>query len=82
MQPVSGKPISIKLDGQLGRALRQYRRGTGLAANEVVYRALICYWVKQRTPEATLAINTADLKTDEAWAAYLDKGEFDEPLGQ
>jgi|HubBroStandDraft_4_1064222.scaffolds.fasta_scaffold378625_2 hypothetical protein len=44
--------------------------------NEITYRALLCYWQKQGTKDAVHAVNTADLKTDEAWAAYLDKGEF------
>jgi len=68
-----GKQITVKLDEQLGRALRQYKRDTGLAINEVVYRALLCYWLQQNTPASSLAVNTAELKTDEAWAAFLVK---------
>ena len=67
----SGKPITIKLDGQLGRALRQYKKDTKLAPAEVVYRALLYYWLAQKTSAAAHAVNTAELKTDEAWAAFL-----------
>lgn len=74
----SAKPITIKLDGQLGRALRQYKKDTGLSPAEVAFRALICYWTEQKTREAIEALSTADLRTGEAWAAYLDTGEFHE----
>lgn len=75
---IATKPITVTLDGQLGRALRQYKKDTKLTHAEVVYRALICYWLQQNTPAASLAVNTADLRTEEAWAAYLDIGEFEQ----
>jgi len=71
-QDINGKPITIKLDRQLGLALRQYKKDTNLAPAEVVYRALLYYWLAQNTSAAAHAVNTADLKTDEAWAAFLE----------
>jgi hypothetical protein len=68
--------VRIGIDAQLGKALRQYSKSVRLPMNEITYRALLCYWQKQGTKDAVHAVNTADLKTDEAWAAYLDKGEF------
>jgi len=65
------KDVRVSLDSQLGTALRAYAKAVRLPMNEVAYRALICYWTAQRTKEGTEALNTADLRTCEAWAAYL-----------
>jgi hypothetical protein len=70
----TAKPITVKLDCQLGRALREYKKATKLPPAEIVYRALVCYWAKQKTKAGAEALNTAELLTDEAWAAYLDDG--------
>jgi hypothetical protein len=70
-KPAKSKPITIKLDRMLGLALRQYKKDTKLAPAEVVYRALLYYWLAKKTSAAEHAVNTAELKTDEAWAAFL-----------
>jgi hypothetical protein len=63
------------LDAQLGKALREYSRAVREPMSEIVYRALISYWANQKTKAATFAVNTADLKTDEAWSAFLAESE-------
>lgn len=70
------KDVNVSLDAQLGKALREYAKSVRLPMNEITYRALLCYWIKQGTKEAVQAVNTADLKTNEAWSAFLDEGEF------
>jgi hypothetical protein len=75
----SGKSITIKLDRMLGLALRQYTKDTNLPPAEVIYRALLYYWMAQNTSAAAHAVNTADLKTDEAWAAFLATDEEANP---
>ena len=57
---LTAKPITIKLDENLGLALRKYKKATGLPPAEVVYRALICYWTAQRTVDGAEALATAD----------------------
>lgn len=56
----TAKPITIRLDENLGLALRKYKQATGIPPAEVVYRALICYWTAQRTVDGAEALATAD----------------------
>jgi hypothetical protein len=72
------KGVSVSLDAQLGTALREHAKAVRLPMNEIVYRALVCYWTAQKTKEGTEALDIADLRTDEAWDSYLSKGEFSE----
>ncbi len=58
--PLTDRPITVKLDGNLGLALRKYKRATKLPPAEVVYRALVCYWTAQGTIDAAEALATAD----------------------
>lgn len=68
--------ITVKLDDQLGQALRRYKKDADLPITEIVQRALICYWLTQNTPAASLAVNTASQQPDEPNAAYIDRDEF------
>jgi len=62
------KPITVKLDGHVGQALRQYKNATKLPISQIVYRAILCYWVGQNTPEAAHAISVAEFYGDESYA--------------
>jgi hypothetical protein len=63
--------ITVKLEEQFGRALRQYKKDADLPITEIVQRALICYWLTQNNPAASFAVNTASQQQDEPTKAYI-----------
>jgi len=77
----TAKPISIKLDYGLGNALREYKRATRIPIADIVYRALICYWASQKSPEAATSLAIADMYPGEEWDV-LDVLAADNPEGE
>ena len=78
-------PEPLIVDPKITQALEHYvERVDGfLTADEVVYRAVLCYLTAQNTPDAWQAIKEAGyFPDDENDVARLDTGEFDGPEGQ
>jgi len=48
--------------------LEPAKPGFNLPISQIVYRAILCYWVGQNTPEAAHAISVAEFYGDESYA--------------
>jgi hypothetical protein len=76
-------PEPLIVDPKVAQALERYAERVGgfLTADEVVYRAVLCYLTAQNTPYAWQAVNEAGFfpPDDANDFARPDTGEFDGP---
>jgi hypothetical protein len=83
MPDKSTAPEPLVVDPKVAKALERYaeRVGGHLTADEVVYRAILCYLTAQNTPDAWDAIEESEYfpPDNPNDVARLDTGEFDEP---
>lgn len=79
LEPTAPEPLVV--EPKVAKALERYveRVGGHLTADEVVYRAILCYLMAQKTVDALDAIDEAGFfpPSDPKDVARIDTGEFD-----